>query len=166
MRKIIKERQTFTRRVVSEGEARGLFAEQPYKLEVIASGGGRCAEGEDAESAPAEMTVYDNAAHGRHAWSDLCRGPHVPDTTRIPAFKLMRTAAAYWRGDEKNPQLQRIYGTAWESKEALEEHLHRLEEAERATTAGWARSSTCSRSRTSSGRAWWCSIPRAASCAG
>ena len=65
------------------------------------------------------------------AWSDLCRGPHLPTTKRIPAFKLMRSAAAYWRGDEKNKQLQRIYGTAWESKEALEEHLHRIEEAER-----------------------------------
>ena len=65
------------------------------------------------------------------AWKDLCRGPHLPTTKRIPAFKLMRTAAAYWRGNEKNQQLQRIYGTAWESKEALEAHLHRLEEAER-----------------------------------
>ena len=69
--------------------------------------------------------------NGEVAWSDLCRGPHLPSTKRIPAFKLMRTAAAYWRGDEKNQQLQRIYGTAWESKEALAEHLHRLEEAEK-----------------------------------
>src|SRR4029078_12679044 len=65
------------------------------------------------------------------AWSALCRGPHLPTTKRIPAFKLMRSAAAYWRGDEKNPQLQRIYGTAWESKEALDGHLERLEEAAR-----------------------------------
>ena len=65
------------------------------------------------------------------AWKDLCRGPHLPTTKRIPAFKLMRSAAAYWRGNEKNKQLQRIYGTAWETKEALEEHLHRIEEAER-----------------------------------
>ena len=132
MRKIIKERQTFTRRVVSEEEARELFAEQPYKLEVISRAVAGAAEGEETvDAGGAEITVYDNAARGRHAWSDLCRGPHVPDTTRIPAFKLMRTAAAYWRGDEKNPMLQRIYGTAWESQEALEEHLHRLEEAER-----------------------------------
>jgi threonyl-tRNA synthetase len=133
MRKIIKERQTFSRRVVSEEEARELFADQPYKLEVISRAVSGAAEGEETVDAgpDTEITVYDNAARGRHAWSDLCRGPHVPDTTRIPAFKLMRTAAAYWRGDEKNPMLQRIYGTAWESKEALEEHLHRLEEAER-----------------------------------
>jgi threonyl-tRNA synthetase len=132
MRKIIKERQTFTRRVVSEEEARELFSDQPYKLEVIGRAVAGAAEGEETvDAGGAEITVYDNAARGRHAWSDLCRGPHVPDTTRIPAFKLMRTAAAYWRGDEKNPMLQRIYGTAWESKEALEEHLHRLEEAER-----------------------------------
>jgi threonyl-tRNA synthetase len=132
MRKIIKERQTFTRRVVSEEEARELFAEQPYKLEVITRAVAGAAEGEETvDAGGAEITVYDNAARGRHAWSDLCRGPHVPDTTRIPAFKLMRTAAAYWRGDEKNPMLQRIYGTAWESQEALDEHLHRLEEAER-----------------------------------
>ena len=65
------------------------------------------------------------------AWKDLCRGPHLPTTKRIPAFKLMRSAAAYWRGNEKNKQLQRIYGTAWETKEALDEHLHRIEEAER-----------------------------------
>jgi threonyl-tRNA synthetase len=133
MRKIIKERQTFSRRVVSEEEARELFADQPYKLDVISRAVSGAVEGEETVDAgpDTEITVYDNAARGRHAWSDLCRGPHVPDTTRIPAFKLMRTAAAYWRGDEKNPMLQRIYGTAWESREALEEHLHRLEEAER-----------------------------------
>jgi threonyl-tRNA synthetase len=79
-----------------------------------------------------ELTIYDNLRrNGDLAWKDLCRGPHLPTTKRIPAFKLMRSAAAYWRGSEKNPQLQRIYGTAWESKEALEEHLHRIEEAER-----------------------------------
>ena len=80
----------------------------------------------------AELTIYDNLKRdGSLAWKDLCRGPHLPTTKRIPAFKLMRSAAAYWRGDEKNKQLQRIYGTAWETKEALEEHLHRIEEAER-----------------------------------
>ncbi len=76
--------------------------------------------------------MYDNLKRdGALAWTDLCRGPHLPTTKRIPAFKLMRSAAAYWRGDEKNKQLQRIYGTAWETKEALDEHLHRIEEAER-----------------------------------
>jgi threonyl-tRNA synthetase len=78
------------------------------------------------------LSIYDNLKRdGSPVWKDLCRGPHLPTTKRIPAFKLMRTAAAYWRGDEKNKQLQRIYGTAWESKEALEAHLHRIEEAER-----------------------------------
>ena len=87
------------------------------------------------EAGGTELTIYDNVRHhGDHhesAWKDLCRGPHVPDTGYIPAFKLMRTAAAYWRGNEKNPQLQRIYGTAWESKAALDAHLHQLEEAEK-----------------------------------
>ena len=78
------------------------------------------------------LTIYDNRNRkGEVAWKDLCRGPHLPTTKRIPAFKLTRSAAAYWRGNEKNKQLQRIYGTAWETKEALEEHLHRIEEAER-----------------------------------
>src|SRR5262249_58799966 len=80
-----------------------------------------------------ELTAYDNRnpRTRQRVWGDLCRGPHVPTTRHIPAFKLMRTAAAYWRGNEKNPQLQRIYGTAWESAEALEAHLERLAEAER-----------------------------------
>jgi threonyl-tRNA synthetase len=93
---------------------------------------GEAAEGANVEVGAGELTIYDNLDRkGEVAWSDLCRGPHLPTTKRIPAFKLMRTAAAYWRGDEKNRQLQRIYGTAWETKEALEEHLHRIEEAER-----------------------------------
>ncbi len=83
-------------------------------------------------SGAGELTIYDNVNRkGEVAWKDLCRGPHVPTTKRIPAFKLTRSAAAYWRGNEKNKQLQRIYGTAWETKEALEEYLHRIEEAER-----------------------------------
>jgi threonyl-tRNA synthetase len=90
------------------------------------------AEGASVEVGGGELTIYDNVRrNGDVAWSDLCRGPHLPSTKRIPAFKLMRTAAAYWRGDEKNQQLQRIYGTAWESKDALAEHLHRIEEAEK-----------------------------------
>src|SRR5690606_21996592 len=79
-----------------------------------------------------QLTIYDNIRRdGSLAWKDLCRGPHVPTTKAIPAFKLMRVAAAYWRGSEKNPQLQRIYGTAWESKEALKNYLDLLAEAER-----------------------------------
>ncbi|HEU0287931.1 MAG TPA: threonine--tRNA ligase, partial [Nocardioidaceae bacterium] len=129
MRKIIKEGQRFSRRVVTEDEARAELADEPYKLELIGLKGGG-GEGAEVEVGGSELTIYDNLRRdGSVAWKDLCRGPHLPTTKRIPAFKLMRTAAAYWRGDENNQQLQRIYGTAWESKEALAEHLHRLEEA-------------------------------------
>ncbi len=134
MRKIIKDNQRFSRRPVSDDDARAELASEPYKLELIGLKGNadEAAEGAAAEVGAGELTIYDNLdRNGELAWKDLCRGPHLPTTKRIPAFKLMRTAAAYWRGDEKNQQLQRIYGTAWETKEALEEHLHRLEEAER-----------------------------------
>ncbi|SDR91452.1 threonyl-tRNA synthetase [Nocardioides scoriae] len=134
MRKIIKDNQRFSRRAVSDDDARAELADEPYKLELIGLKGaaGEAAEGADAEVGAGELTIYDNLGRsGDVAWKDLCRGPHLPTTKRIPAFKLMRSAAAYWRGDEKNKQLQRIYGTAWESKEALEAHLHRIEEAER-----------------------------------
>src|SRR4029453_12551582 len=108
----------------------------PYKVELLGlrgSGKGEdAAEGAGVEVGAGELTIYDNIRRdGEIAWSDLCRGPPLPTTKRIPAFKLMRIAAAYWRGDEKNKQLQRIYGTAWESKEALDAHLEQLEEAER-----------------------------------
>jgi threonyl-tRNA synthetase len=129
MRKIIKEGQRFSRRVVAEDEARSELADEPYKLELIGLKGAG-GDGAEVEVGGDELTIYDNLRRdGSVAWKDLCRGPHLPTTKRIPAFKLMRTAAAYWRGDENNPQLQRIYGTAWESKDALTEHLHRLEEA-------------------------------------
>jgi threonyl-tRNA synthetase len=137
MRKIIKENQRFSRRPVSDAEAIDELKHEPYKIELIGLKGGsgdvgEAAEGASVEVGAGELTIYDNLDRkGEVAWSDLCRGPHLPTTKRIPAFKLMRTAAAYWRGDEKNRQLQRIYGTAWETKEALEEHLHRIEEAER-----------------------------------
>ena len=134
MRKIIKENQRFQRRPVSDDEAREELAEEPYKLELIGLKGSAAdaAEGASAEVGAGELTIYDNVNRkGEVAWKDLCRGPHLPTTKRIPAFKLTRSAAAYWRGNEKNKQLQRIYGTAWETKEALEEHLHRIEEAER-----------------------------------
>ena len=139
MRKIIKENQRFQRRVTTDAEALDELQDEPYKIELIGlKGSGQsddAAEGasvEVASGSSGELTIYDNVRrNGEVAWSDLCRGPHLPGTKRIPAFKLMRTAAAYWRGDEKNQQLQRIYGTAWESKEALAEHLHRIEEAER-----------------------------------
>ena len=134
MRKIIKGNQRFSRRVTNDDDARMELADEPYKLELIGLKGSAAdaAEGASAEVGAGELTIYDNLdRNGEIAWKDLCRGPHLPTTKRIPAFKLMRTAAAYWRGDEKNKQLQRIYGTAWETKEALDEHLHRLEEAER-----------------------------------
>jgi threonyl-tRNA synthetase len=136
MRKIIKEGQRFDRRVTTDADALGELKDEPYKVELIGlKGAGRsedAAEGANVEVGAGELTIYDNVRRdGEVAWSDLCRGPHLPTTKRIPAFKLMRTAAAYWRGDEKNKQLQRIYGTAWESKEALEGYLHLLEEAER-----------------------------------
>ncbi|MBJ7359983.1 aminoacyl--tRNA ligase-related protein, partial [Nocardioides sp.] len=136
MRKIIKEGQRFSRRVTSDADALDELQDEPYKIELIGlKGSGTsddAAEGASVEVGAGELTIYDNIRRdGAVAWSDLCRGPHLPTTKRIPAFKLMRSAAAYWRGDEKNKQLQRIYGTAWESKEALEAHLHRIEEAEK-----------------------------------
>lgn len=118
MREIIEEDQAFVRHEVSRDEALALFADQPYKVEIIETvDSGEVADGN-------VISVYENAG-----WSDLCRGPHVPSTGRLGDFKLMRIAGAYWRGDEKKPQLQRIYGTAWESKKALKAYLHRLEEA-------------------------------------
>ncbi|GEP38465.1 threonine--tRNA ligase [Nocardioides psychrotolerans] len=136
MRKIIKEGQRFSRRVTTDGDALTELQDEPYKIELIGlKGSGKsdgAAEGASVEVGVGELTIYDNVRrNGDVAWSDLCRGPHLPTTKRIPAFKLMRSAAAYWRGDEKNKMLQRIYGTAWPSKEELEAHLHRIEEAER-----------------------------------
>jgi threonyl-tRNA synthetase len=135
MRKIVKENQRFSRREVSDEDARAELADEPYKLELIDLKGtddADQAEGADVEVGSGGLTIYDNLKRdGSLAWKDLCRGPHLPTTKRIPAFKLMRSAAAYWRGSEKNPQLQRIYGTAWESKDALDAHLHHLEEAAR-----------------------------------
>ncbi|HEX6444570.1 MAG TPA: threonine--tRNA ligase [Streptosporangiales bacterium] len=133
MREIVKQGQTFRRRVVSEEEARAELAHEPYKLELIGlKGGAADTEGADVEVGGGELTIYDNVARdGSVAWKDLCRGPHVPSTKAIAAFKLMRTGGAYWRGSEKNPQLQRIYGTAWQSKDALRAYTDRLAEAER-----------------------------------
>jgi threonyl-tRNA synthetase len=135
MQQIIKEGQSFSRRVVSDDEARGELADEPYKLELIGLKGpaaAGAAEGAAAEVGAGELTIYDNVRKdGSLAWKDLCRGPHVPTTRHIPAYKLTRIAAAYWRGSEKNPQLQRIYGTAWESRDALKDYQQRLAEAEK-----------------------------------
>ena len=134
MKKIIKEGQKFSRREISDADAQTELADEPYKLELIGlkSNAGDAAEGASVEVGDGGLSIYDNLKRdGSVAWKDLCRGPHLPTTKRIPAFKLMRSAAAYWRGNEKNKQLQRIYGTAWPSKEELAEHLHRIEEAQR-----------------------------------
>ncbi len=136
MARIVKEGQTFRRRVVTEEEARAELADQPYKLELIGikgSAGAEQTEGASVEVGGGELTIYDNVRrNGETAWKDLCRGPHVPSTKLIGnGFALMRSAAAYWRGSEKNPQLQRIYGTAWSSKDDLVAYTTRLAEAER-----------------------------------
>src|SRR6516162_7996838 len=133
MRAIVKQGQRFSRRVVLEEEARAELAGEKYKLELVGLKGGAAGAEEAVEVGGAELTMYDNLdpRSGERCWTDLCRGPHLPTTRQIPAFKLMRTGGAYWRGSEKNEQLQRIYGTAWESREAQAEYLHLLEEAER-----------------------------------
>ncbi len=132
MKRIIKSGQRFARRVTTGEEARAELAFEPYKLELIDLKSDASGE-ESVEVGAGELTIYDNLhAHtGERVWGDLCRGPHVPTTRYIPAFKLTRSAAAYWRGNQANPQLQRIYGTAWESTEALDAHLTWLAEAER-----------------------------------
>src|SRR3954466_3401801 len=120
MREIVAESQPFTREEYSKDEGLEVFADQPYKVEII----------NDVDpSEGAEGGVV--SAYRNDGWVDLCRGPHVPTTSRLGAFKLMKVAGAYWGGDEHRAMLQRIYGTAWESEKALKEHLHRLEEAER-----------------------------------
>ncbi len=132
MRKIIKAGQRFRRRVVTEEEARTELAHEPYKCELIGLKSSNADDETSVEVGAGELTIYDNLGRdGQPAWSDLCRGPHLPSTKHIPAFKLMRTAAAYWRGSEKNPMLQRIYGTAWPSQEKLDGYLNLLAEAEK-----------------------------------
>ena len=140
MTKIIKERQRFRRRPVSDEQARAELASEPYKLELIADKGaatdGEIAKSDGSGDAAAvevgagELTIYDNLRRDDSvAWKDLCRGPHLPHTGYIPAFALTRNSAAYWRGDQQNSQLQRLYGTAWPSREELRAHQTRLEEA-------------------------------------
>jgi len=127
MRQIVKRNQRFVREEVSPQEAAERLRDQPYKLEIIDS------IGKDADSAIASevsegetLSLYSN-----DGWTDLCQGPHVPHTGMVGAFKLTNVAGAYWRGDDENPQLTRIYGTAWATKEDLAAYLERLEEAER-----------------------------------
>ncbi|MGB6454291.1 MAG: threonine--tRNA ligase, partial [Streptosporangiaceae bacterium] len=151
MRQIVRQGQRFSRRVVTDEDARAELAAEPYKLELIGLKGGSAGgpagagagagggdgslgdSGESVEVGGAELTIYDNLdpATGEVAWKDLCRGPHLPTTRDIPAFRVMRSGGAYWRGSEKNPQLQRIYGTAWPSREAQDDYLALLVEAEK-----------------------------------
>jgi threonyl-tRNA synthetase len=134
MDRIVRQGQRFVRRVVTEDEARAELANEPYKLELIGLKGAT-SEGSDNESVEvggAELTIYDNvdSKTGEVYWKDLCRGPHLPSTRMIGnGYALMRTAAAYWRGSEKNKQLQRVYGTAWATKDDLRAYQSRLEEA-------------------------------------
>ncbi|UKY49043.1 threonine--tRNA ligase [Streptomyces inhibens] len=135
MQEIQKRGQKFARRAISDDAAREELADEPYKLELIGLKGSAAdaAEGASAEVGAGQLSIYDNldAKTGELCWKDLCRGPHLPSTRAIPAFKLMRSAAAYWRGSEKNPQLQRIYGTAWPTKDELKAYLDFLAEAEK-----------------------------------
>jgi len=133
MQQIVKAGQRFSRRAVSDTDARSELSGERFKLELIElkGSGEEAAEGASVEVGAGQLTMYDNldAKSGERVWTDLCRGPHLPTTRDIPAFRLMRSAAAYWRGSEQNPQLQRIYGTAWESRDALKGYLALLEEA-------------------------------------
>jgi threonyl-tRNA synthetase len=131
MRQIVKDGQPFSRRVYeSKDQARAELADEPYKLELVDDKSG---DAEIMEVGGDELTAYDNLnpRTRERVWGDLCRGPHIPTTRFIPAFKLTRSSAAYWRGDQNNASLQRIYGTAWESQEALDRHLQLVEEAQR-----------------------------------
>jgi threonyl-tRNA synthetase len=131
MRKIVKDGQRFKRRVTTEADALRELSHEPYKCELIGLKSGATDE-TSVEVGGAELTIYDNLGRdGEPVWSDLCRGPHLPSTKHIPAFKLMRAAGAYWRGSEKNPMLQRIYGTAWPSQDELNGYLEMLVEAEK-----------------------------------
>lgn len=136
MARICKEDQKFVRRVVTEDEGRAELADQPYKLELIGlkgtdSDNDQAAAGASVEVGGSELTIYDNVRkNGEVAWKDLCRGPHVPSTRLLNGvFKLMKVSAAYWRGDQANDSLQRIYGTAWATKDDLKEYVTRMEEA-------------------------------------
>ncbi|GAA1740618.1 threonine--tRNA ligase [Microbacterium paludicola] len=136
MQRIVRDGQRFRRRVVTEDEARAELADEPFKLELIGLKGGKkeAAEGAGVEVGEGELTIYDNidGRTGETAWKDLCRGPHVPSTRILGnGWDILRMAGAYWRGSEKNPQLQRIYGTAWPTKDELRAYQQRLEEAAR-----------------------------------
>jgi threonyl-tRNA synthetase len=132
MDRIIRQGQRFVRRVTNDAAAASELATEPYKIELIGLKGSDAVGDGAAEVGSGDLTIYDNIdpQTGETVWIDLCRGPHLPNTRMIGnGFALMRSAAAYWRGNEKNKQLQRIYGTAWPTKDELRAHLERLEEA-------------------------------------
>jgi threonyl-tRNA synthetase len=130
MRELVREQQRFVREHLDRERALELFSDQPYKREII-----EAAEASEGAEGDGVITVYRNVVDEdgdvRERWVDLCRGPHIPSSRWVPAFKLLRVAGAYWRGDESRPMLQRIYGTAWESRKALEAHLEQIEEAQK-----------------------------------
>ncbi len=127
MREIVKANQPFVRSEMSMAEAKELFADQPYKVEIIERVESAEADNDDAAEVGEGGVI--SAYRNTDSFVDMCVGPHVPSTGKLGFFKLQRVSGAYWRGNEKGPMLQRIYGTAWESKQALAEHLHQLEEA-------------------------------------
>ncbi|SDT47279.1 threonine--tRNA ligase [Microlunatus soli] len=131
MTKIIKERQRFVRREISDNEGKVELAAEPFKIELIGKKGSADDEdGSSVEVGAGQLTIYDNVRRdGSVAWKDLCRGPHLPHTGYIPAYAITRSSAAYWLGDQNNQQLQRVYGTAWPTKEALKDYQHRMAEA-------------------------------------
>ncbi|MDO5025679.1 MAG: threonine--tRNA ligase [Trueperella sp.] len=139
MMRIVKEGQRFVRREISDDAARQELAEQPYKLELVSLKGGsdtdneQAAEGASVEVGGGQLTMYDNVRrNGEVVWTDLCRGPHLPNTRLIGnGFALTRSSAAYWRGNQNNDSLQRIYGTAWPTKDELRAYQERIKEAER-----------------------------------
>ena len=166
MVEIVKSGQRFVRRVVSEADALVELADEPYKCRLVGSEGGA----DVMEVGGTELTIYDNVdmRSGETVWGDLCRGPHIPTTRMIApnAFKVMRSSAAYWLGNQANEQLQRIYGTAWPDKDGAARVPRPSSRRPRsATTAGSASIWTSSASRTRSARGWPCSTPRAASSA-
>ena len=131
MGQIVREKQRFVRREVGDEEARSELANEPFKLELIADkGGASSADGSSVEVGEGQLTIYDNVRRdGSVAWRDLCRGPHVPHTGYLQAFALTKSSSAYWRGDQRNTGLQRVYGTAWASKEDLKAYQTRMAEA-------------------------------------
>ena len=133
MKRIVKEGQTFRRRDITEAEGRAELADQPYKLELITTKGAGADATAGVEVGESGLTVYDNVRrNGEVAWKDLCRGPHLPSTRLIgQGFALTKSSSAYWRGDQHGDSMQRIYGTAWASKEDLRAYQERLREAER-----------------------------------